>query len=89
LVYPGSAAEEVDQLVPLPIGQTAERLRVSDPTLAPPSLLVSTRLAVAVWRKCDICRLGPESPELTLGALPPRRRVISGARAQSEMAHDH
>ncbi len=29
----GSAAEEVDQLVPLPIGQTAERLRVSDPTL--------------------------------------------------------
>ena len=29
----GSAAEEVDQLASLPIGQTAERLRVSDPTL--------------------------------------------------------
>jgi len=29
----GSAAEEVDQLASLPIGQTAERLRVSDPIL--------------------------------------------------------
>lgn len=29
----GLAAEEVDQLAPLPVGQTSERLRMRDPTL--------------------------------------------------------
>ena len=28
-----SGAEEVDQLAPLPLAQTAKRLRVSDPTV--------------------------------------------------------